>query len=99
MRVRFHPAALAELAHETRYYADIHPRLGERFATSVERAVDLAARFPEMGAPYKYRTRRVFPKRFPFSVIYLCLQEEVHVLAIAPFERKPGYWRDRAAGS
>jgi hypothetical protein len=33
MRVRFHEGALAELAREVQYYANITPPLGERFAT------------------------------------------------------------------
>ena len=37
MRVRFHEAAMAELAWEVQYYAKISPQLGERFATVVER--------------------------------------------------------------
>ena len=95
MRVRFHAAALGELAHEVDYYAKISPRLGERFATVVERAVAIAAEFPDMGSPHRYGTRRVFPKRFPFSVVYLHRGGEVLVLAIASDDKKPGYWRSR----
>ena len=94
-RVRFHAAALAEFAHEVKYYAKISPRLGERFAIVVERAVAIAAEFPDMGSPHKYGTRRVFPKRFPFSVVYLRQGGEVFVLAIAPDDKKPGYWGSR----
>ena len=61
---------MAELAWEVQYYAKISPQLGERFATVVERAIAIATEFPDMGSPYKYGTRRVFPKRFPFSVVY-----------------------------
>ena len=86
---------MAELAWEVQYYAKISPQLGERFATGVERALAIAAEFPEMGAPYRHGTRRVFPKRFPFSVVYLCRVDEILVLAIAPDDRKPGYWRSR----
>ena len=63
MRVRFHEAAMAELAWEVQYYAKISPQLGERFATVIERALAIATEFPDMGSPYKYGTRRVFPKR------------------------------------
>jgi toxin ParE1/3/4 len=93
--VRFHDAARSELAKEVLYYAEIDRRLGESLAKAVERAVALAADFPEMGAPYKYGTRRVFPKRFPFSVVYVHRGDEIYVLAVAPFRRKPGYWRTR----
>ena len=70
MRVRFHEAALAELEWEVQYYAKIDPKLGERFATVVERAIAIATEFPDMG-------------------------DEILVLAIAPDDRKPGYWRSR----
>ncbi|MFO1280479.1 MAG: type II toxin-antitoxin system RelE/ParE family toxin [Burkholderiaceae bacterium] len=95
MRVRFHEAALAELSWEVRYYANISPKLGERFATVIEQAVAIAAEFPDMGAPHRHGTRRVFPRRFPFSVVYLHRDDELLVLAIAPDNRKPGYWRSR----
>lgn len=93
--VYFHDAARSELAEEVLYYAEIDRRLGERLARAVERAVALAAEFPDMGSPYKFGTRRVFPKRFPFSVVYVQRRGEIFVLAVAPFRRKPGYWRSR----
>lgn len=91
--VRFHDAARAELIAEAHYYATISPLLAERFVNAVERATQLAARFPEMGAPYKFGTRCVFLGRFPFSLVYLNRPTEVHVIALAPFSRKSGYWR------
>lgn len=96
-RVRFHDAALTELGHEVKYYTEISPRLGERFAIAVEKAVAIATEFPDMGSPHKYGTRRAFPKRFPFSVVYLYRGGEVFILAIAPDDKKPGYWRSRVA--
>ena len=55
----------------------------------------LASELPDMGSPYKYGTRRVFPRKFPFSVVYVARESEIYVLALAPFSRKPGYWRSR----
>lgn len=96
--VRFHHEAEVELTAEAKYYAERSPALGERFTREVQAAVQLAAAFPRIGAPYKYGTRRVFPKTFPFSVIYQEFASELVVLAIAPFPRKPGYWRGRRGG-
>jgi hypothetical protein len=70
--------------------------LGERLAIAVEQATQLASEFPDVGTPYKYGTRRVFPKKFPFSIGYIVQEAEVYIVAIAPFRRKPGYWRARA---
>ncbi len=82
MRVLFHEAALAELAWEVQYYAKVNPKLGERFATVAERALAIAAEFPDMGSPHRYGTRRAFPKRFPFSVVYLHRSDEILVLSV-----------------
>ncbi|MCL4185128.1 MAG: type II toxin-antitoxin system RelE/ParE family toxin [Burkholderiaceae bacterium] len=68
--VRFHPAAEVELAAEARYYEERSPGLGERFVREVEAAVRLASAFPQIGPPYRYDTRRVFPKSFAFSIVY-----------------------------
>ena len=65
---RFHPEAEVELAAEAKFYEEQWRGLGERFTEEVEAALKLASLFPEIGAPYKYGTRRVFPKKFPFSI-------------------------------
>jgi len=93
--IRFHDAARSELAEEVVYYAKIDRRLGERLFQSVQRAVALAAEFPEMGSPYLFKTRRVFPQRFPFSVVYVHHRNDIVVPAVAAFRRKPGYWKSR----
>jgi plasmid stabilization system protein ParE len=92
---RFHAAALEELEAEVSYYTEISPMLGEGLLRSVEQALQLACEFPEMGAPYKHGTRRVFPKRFPLALVYLHRNGEVYVVALAPFRRKPAYWKSR----
>jgi toxin ParE1/3/4 len=71
--VRFHPEARAEFVHEVDYYTAVSSSLGERFDVAVKAAVSLAAEFPDLGSPHHHGTRRVFPKKFPFSVVYLAL--------------------------
>jgi toxin ParE1/3/4 len=48
-----------------------------------------------MGASFRHGTRRVFPGKFKFSIVYLVRPNKVVVVAVAPFKRKPGYWRSR----
>jgi len=93
--LRFHGEALEELTAGAVYYEAKSSGLGARFASEVEAATRIAAEFPEMGAPFKHGTRRVFPKKFPFSVVYRIQADEIVVLAVAPDARKPGYWRER----
>ena len=92
---RFHPEAEFELQAEATYYEEHSKGLGERFSLEVEAAVKVARTFSYIGSPYKYGTRRVYPRKFPFSVVYLVRSNEIVVLAIAPFAKRPGYWRSR----
>lgn len=92
---RLHPEAVSELAAEAGYYEACSPGLGERFTQEIQAAIELASVFPGVGVAYKFGTRRVFPKKFPFSVVYLESVEELVVLAIAPFPKKPAYWKAR----
>ena len=92
---RFHNAARLELRQEVSYYSAVSTVLGRSLADAVEEAVTLARSFPEIGAPYLQQTRRVFPKKFPFSIVYLETSSEIYIVAFAPFRRKPGYWQAR----
>lgn len=95
---RFHPEAEVEITAEAAYYEERSAGLGERFTHEVQAAIKIAWLLPGIGSPYRYGTRRVFPKSFPFSVVYKERETELVILAIAPFPRKPGYWRKRWFG-
>ena len=95
--VRFHDEARAELVHEVSFYTAVSRRLGERFDKAVKSAVSLASAFPNLGSPYFFGTRRVFPRKFHFSIVYLILGSEIFIVAIAPESRKPGYWKSRTS--
>ena len=97
--VRYLDEARAEFLHEVQYFSAVSPGLGKRFDEAVQKAEALAAEFAEVGSPYKHGTRRVFPGRFKFSIVYLARPHEVVVVAVAPFKRKPGYWRSRISAT
>jgi toxin ParE1/3/4 len=91
--IRYLDAARDEFLHEVAYFTAVSPALGRRFDEAVQRAEALIAEFAEMGSPFKFGTRRVFT----FAMVYLVRPDEVLVIALAPFKRKPGYWRHRIA--
>ena len=97
--VRFHDDARIEFIEEVAYYEGVQRGLGERFRVSVEAAVALAVALPHAGSSHRFGTRRVFPMRFPYAVVYVAQPAEIVVFAVAHFKRKPGYWRDRTRGS
>lgn len=93
--VRFLEEARDELLEQISYYEEHQKGLGDRFRESVEAATALASAHPKLGSPWKLRTRRVFPKGFPFSVVYRIEAAELVVFAVAHFKRRPTYWRNR----
>lgn len=95
IHARFHGEARLEFLDSVAYYESIQIGLGARFRQSVEAAVELATSLPFAGSPHKHGTRRVFPKKFPFSIVYLVGKNEIVIFAVAHFKRKPGYWKSR----
>lgn len=70
-----------------------------RFSTS-ERAPERICESPQTlprleGGPGSHDIRRHRLRRFPYAVIYLCLPDEVLVIAMAHLHRRPLYWLDR----
>ena len=93
--VRYHREARAEFLHQVQYYAAISPRLAERYDRAVHASETSAATTPEVWPKYKHKTRRVVERRFKFSLVYLYTHSEIYVVAVAPTNRKPGYWKAR----
>ena len=97
--VRYPDEAREEFLHEVAYFAAVSPRLAEKFDRAVQKAEALASEFADMGMPYKHGTRRVIPGNLKFSIVYLTFEDEVLVVAFAPFKRKQGYWRARLSAA
>ena len=93
--VRFLEEAQTEFLEQISYYEAQEKGLGERFRESIEGATVLASTRPGLGSPWKLRTRRVFPRGFPFSIVYRDEADGLIVFAVAHFKRQPTYWRHR----
>jgi plasmid stabilization system protein ParE len=96
--IRHHEAAREELLHEVRYHAAISARLAERFDRAVQAAEVSAAETPDLGSPHSHCTRRVLLRRFKFLLVCVASGEQIVVIALAAFGRKPGYWKTRLGG-
>ncbi len=96
MRARFIAAARVELLAEVIYYNEAQPGLGERFAAAIEEATGRAVTFPLAGSPFRFHTRRVIVKGFPFSIVYRPEREGIVIFALAHHAQRPYYWRTRA---
>ena len=92
---RFHRQADAEFISAAEHYRAISEALGQRFYLTIDDLLDEIC-----SAPARYRmilppARRHFRLPFPYAVIYIDRPDYVWVIAVSPFKKEPGYWRDR----
>ncbi len=94
--IRFDTEAEDEFEAAAIYYEKCRTGLGVAFLNSVDDAVsrlrEARQRFglppgvsPELGV------RRILMSKFPYSLVYLELEQEIRVLAVAHASRRPGY--------
>jgi toxin ParE1/3/4 len=99
MKLRFLPAAEAELIKEVTYYArNGRPGTASRFQGAVEAAGKMAVLHPLGGAPGHKETRAYKIKDFPFLLVYRPSAKESLVVALAPTSREENYWSARLPG-
>jgi len=94
-RARFIAAARLEFLAEVIYHNEAQPGLGERFTVAVEEAAARALAFPLSGSPSRSNTRRIFVKRFRFSLVYRAEPDGIVIFAVAHHSRRPFYWNSR----
>jgi plasmid stabilization system protein ParE len=97
--VRYEPEALDELDGAIDWYERARAGLGGRFAARVEDTLDRIGEAPR-SFPIVVRVdgatvHRALLEKFPYAVVFLPLDAEVRILAIAHLHRRPGYWRGR----
>jgi toxin ParE1/3/4 len=93
--VIFHPLAEQELLDAVSYYEQQEAGLGLDYLGEVEHAVNFLVRYPEAGGKVRGTVRRLTFPKFPYSLLYRVVEEQIRVLALAHHKRKPQYWVDR----
>jgi toxin ParE1/3/4 len=97
-KVEFISEAREEFMAEVTFYEAAQRGLGEKFSSSVEKAVSLIVTFPDVGSPSACGTRRVIVKGFPFWLVYKSSRSNcIIIFAIAHQSRRPGYWVNRVS--
>ena len=97
MRLRLHRLAMVEIDHEVDYYEERQPGLGNELENEIDSVLERILRFPESAPQWQGRPERRLAvlDRFPFTIPYQILGEEIVVLALAHTSRRPGYWARR----
>ena len=97
MTFRIHRLAIVEIDHEVDYYESLQLGLGAELEEELEAVFATILRFSEAAPQWKSRVdRRVgVLDRFPFTLPYQIIGDEMVVLALAHTSRRPGYWSRR----
>jgi plasmid stabilization system protein ParE len=96
MKLRMIPLAQREMLRAARRYDGKAEGLGTRFLDEIRvglmAILEFPAAHPKIAVPY----RRKLVTDFPYSIIYRVDADEIVIVALANFKRRPGYWRRRA---
>lgn len=99
-RVRLEPEAESELYAAASHYEGEVRGLGSDFIAATRAVLQRLQRWPSSGSfvddiDPTLGVRRFPVKRFPYQIVYVLVDDDVYVIAIAHDERKPGYWIGR----
>jgi plasmid stabilization system protein ParE len=97
MRLRIHHLAVDEIDAEVDYYESRHAGLGAELEDEIDAVLTMIVEFPLAAAQWKDRAdRRVAVlDRFPFTIPYQIVGDQIVVLALVHTSRRPGYWAKR----
>ena len=96
MCVIYHPESRTELIEAAVFREQRVAGLGADFLTTVvDMAVVEIAANPERGPILEGDVRRSRVKRFPYSICYRCIGDEIRILAVSHHSRDPDYWKHR----
>lgn len=97
MKYWLHPEAEKDLREAAEHYRErAGSNLSRSLFTEFERSINVVLQHPGLGALWRQGRRRYVMRRFPYSLIYTIVAEEMRILAVAHHSRRPGYWRRRS---
>ena len=91
----FRLAAAADLEEASLWYEAQRPGLGREFLDATEDAVKRVLAAPKGYALVYKDRRRALLARFPYSLVYRLIDDQVVVVAVVHAKRSPRVWRTR----
>ncbi|MBK8304052.1 MAG: type II toxin-antitoxin system RelE/ParE family toxin [Pyrinomonadaceae bacterium] len=95
MKFLWNDEALTEYEQAAEYYGLKEIGLDGRFADCIESTIQSVCSSPKMWPIIEDDVRRGVTHTFPYSVVYIQLDQMIVIIAIMHDRREPGYWRNR----
>ena len=94
------PAAAEEIEEAAIWYGEKRWSLGRRFLAEVHQTLSKIAERPHSFPTFEdgatnLELRRAQTQTFPYLAVFLVLESEIRVVALAHSRRMPGYWKPR----
>lgn len=94
--VIFHAGAELDLRAAAAYYERERKGLGRELREEVEAAVGRIRRSPRLFPRHdQFGTRKCLVRRFPYTIFFVELEDQIWIAAVAHQKREPGYWSGR----
>ena len=95
MLATFNELAEAELNDAIGYYETEQIGLGAAFLAEIRRSTAAIVEFPEASPIIRGTVRRRLCERFPYALLYEHHVDQIRILAVMHFKRRPNYWIGR----
>ena len=95
MIICYLPDAFRDMNEALSYYNQRSPDAAQRFADAVRAEEQAILDFPEMAYSLGGKLRILRVARFPYSLVYLPVEDEILIIAVAHHRRRPAYWKSR----
>ena len=96
MRLEYHPSTVADLNRAIIFYNGQRPGLGAECRAEIYDAINRIRRSPKHHRVLDGDIRRCFVRRFPFSILYRVIDDEVvRILVIRHHRQRSSYGQSR----
>ena len=93
--VVYHPLVAVDVREAQKWYEDKKRGLGKAFFDEIEHALEVIESNPRLFQKISHEIRIMRIKRFPYSIVYECIDKNVYILGIQHVKRHPDTWKSR----
>ena len=90
-----HDDAKEETRKALEHYEQVRPELASAFRRTLGAAIERVRENPQFYAENEAGERLCMLGRFPYTLVYIELDDSIWVTAVAHQRRRPRYWRHR----